>query len=287
MMAKSDFVIEDAAEGRSLVVTGSWSSEVARRASQDDVPCLVLNYARGFSEPNLEFLNADLKVHSLEVLDRAIDDLDPVLRLAGTLRSLSIQAAPQAKLDLGLLPRLRYVTAEWEILRSSVTSIGELRRLVTWRFDEPDLLGLRNQFDLEALTIKDAPNLESLEGLGDLARLQALTIVRARRLRDVGGLVGRIGLQDLILEDCPQLFSLAGLESLTALRSLSVSECGDLASLAPIRQLKLLESFSAWGSTRVADLDLSPLGELPNLREIRMRDRRGYRPRVGDFAAAV
>jgi hypothetical protein len=43
----------------------------------------------------------------------------------------------------------------------------------------------------------------------------------------------------------------------------------------------------AWGSTTITDRDLTPLASLPNLREIRMRDRPGYRPRVAELRAAV
>jgi hypothetical protein len=45
--------------------------------------------------------------------------------------------------------------------------------------------------------------------------------------------------------------------------------------------------FYAWGSTRILDGDLSPLARLPRLKQIRMRNRRGYRPAVGDLVASV
>jgi len=47
-------------------------------------------------------------------------------------------------------------------------------------------------------------------------------------------------------------------------------------------KLTLLECRHAWGSTRVEDGDLSPLLRLSHLSEIRMRDRREYRPTLAE-----
>jgi hypothetical protein len=47
-----------------------------------------------------------------------------------------------------------------------------------------------------------------------------------------------------------------------------------------VGELSLLECLYAWGSTRIEDGDLSPLLRLSHLSEIRMRDRREYRPRL-------
>jgi len=47
-----------------------------------------------------------------------------------------------------------------------------------------------------------------------------------------------------------------------------------------VRELTLLECLYAWGSTRVEDGDLSPLLTLSRLKEIRMRDRPEYQPKL-------
>jgi hypothetical protein len=74
---------------------------------------------------------------------------------------------------------------------------------------------------------------------------------------------------------------------ITRLRFLRISECGEMASLAPIESLTELEVLYAWGSTRIVDGDLSPLARLPRLKEVRMRNRRGYKPPVDELPAAV
>lgn len=280
-------MVEDAPEGRTLVVTGGWSDEAREALTRGDADGLVLNYARGFSESNLDFLDGSWSVHRLNILDRGITDLEPIERLHGSLQALSVQAAPNAELDLGALPHLRSVASEWGLIRGSLGRVDALQRVITWRFDEADLHAFRDHVGLERLTIKEAPQLESLSGLADLPELKVLGLFLARRLHDISDVAGLTSLRELEFEDCPMLDSLDDVESLIDLRFLGFSECGDIESLAPIGPLEQLEVLYAWGSTHVVDGDLSPLARLGRLKEIRMRDRRGYRPRVADLVPAL
>ena len=75
--------------------------------------------------------------------------------------------------------------------------------------------------------------------------------------------------------------------ALENLRFLGVSDCGRIDSLGPLANLTELEVLYAWGSTRVLDGDLTPLLKLPKLREIRMRDRHEYKPRIRDIPSST
>ena len=75
---------------------------------------------------------------------------------------------------------------------------------------------------------------------------------------------------------------------LPSLTRLKVANCGDIASLAPLRGLDRARGVLRAGSRRGSlDGDLSVLLELPRLRELGMRDRREYRPRVSEIEAAL
>ena len=284
----SEFVLEDAPEGRALVVTGRWSAAAAKALVRGEADGLVLNYARGFRERSLEFLDGEWGLRRLDVLDRQITDLTPIGVLGESLEELSVQAAPGAELDLSALPQLRSVVGEWALLRDTLGSVDELRRVVTWRFDEVDLHAFRDHLGLRELTIKEAPYLESLSGVTDLSELASLGVVLARRLRDIDDIAGLASsLRELELQDCPAIDTVDDIETLVNLAFLSLSDCGDIASLAPIASLTRLETLYAWGSTRIVDGDLSPLARLPRLKEVRMRSRRGYSPPLADLLAAL
>jgi len=287
MIGGPGFVLEDSPTGRSLVVTGAWSNGAERALARGEADGLVLNYARGFCEGGLDLLDGGWPLRRLSVLDRSIVDLDPIGRLVG-LEELSVQAAADAVLDLGMLPGLRSVAGEWALIGCTLGAVAELERVVTWMFDDIDLHAFRDHVALKSLTIKDARYLESLSGLGNLPDLAALTIVAAPRLHQIDDVAElAASLRDLTLEGCARIDAIDVVEPLVGLRFLGISESGDIASLAPIASLTQLEACYAWGSTRILDGDLSPLARLPRLNEIRMRNRRGYKPPVGDLAAAA
>jgi internalin A len=287
-MAEDGYIVEDAPEGRTLVVTGAWSGEAEKLLARGEADGLVLNYARGFCEGNLGFLDGGWGVRRLNILDRGIMDLEPIRRLGGSLQALSVQAAPGAQLDLGALPHLGSVAGEWELIRGTLSRVDGLQSVITWRFDEVDLHAFRDHFGLERLTIKEAPQLRSLSGVGDLPELKVLGVFLARVLHDISDVGGvAASLQELEFESCPGLHALDDVESLVSLRFLGFSDCGDVDSLAPVRPLEQLEVLYAWGSTHILDGDLSPLVGLPRLREVRMRNRHGYSPRVADVVSAL
>jgi internalin A len=288
-MTTKDYVIEDSPEGRSLVVTGPWSSETAEVLRRGEVDGLVLNYARGFSEGRgLAFLDGGWRIRRLDVLDRSISDLAPIERLSVSLVELSVQAATTAQLNLGAFPWLQSVSGEWALIRDTLSAVESLRSVITWRFDEIDLHAFRDHVGLQLLTIKDAPFLESLSGVANLPELTTLRILLARCLGDISE-VDRLSssLRRFELETCPRIDVIDDVDSLTNLCFLGVNDCGEIESLAPVAGLTQLETFCAWGSTRIVDGDLSSLAALPRLREIRMRDRHGYRPRLADVQSAL
>jgi len=152
--------IETTEEGRTLVVTGPWSADAGNLLSSGDVDCLRLNYALGFEGFDIEFLDA-WPIRRLNLLDRGIRDLTPISRLAGTLESLSVQAAPDATTDLTDLPHLTRVHADWSVIRDTISSLAALEQVITWRFDRLDLHDFRDLVHLRELVIKDAPFLRA------------------------------------------------------------------------------------------------------------------------------
>jgi hypothetical protein len=288
MMVDAGYVLEESADGRSLVVTGAWSSMAADALLAGQADGLVLNYSRGFSESGLDFLEGDLGLRRLAVLDRQIKDLGPIERLGDSLEELSVQAAPGATLDFGALTRLRSISGEWTLMRDTLAAVDALQSVTTWLFDESDLHAFRDHIDLQRLILKEAKQLESLSGVGALAELGDLRILLAGLLRDITDVADVAGsLRRFELQACPAIEDLDDVESLVNLHFLGFSDCGDIESLAPVAALQRLETLYAWGSTRVLDGDLSPLAHLPRLVDVRMRERREYRPHVSEIQTGL
>jgi hypothetical protein len=273
--------IEEDDAGRVLVVTGRWTREAALVVERGEVDGLTLNYALGFSHPNIEFLDA-WPIRRLRILDRGLTNLEPVARLRETLEDLSVQAAAEAELDLGEAPRLRALTGEWELIRWQLRLLDSLERLITWRFDETSLLALSDHTQLQQLTIKEPRKLESLVGAENFRSLRHLELTPAPWLTDMSAIDDLTGLDRLILEGARSLATIDHVSPHTNLRHLAIADSGEIESLSPIRGLTRLQSLYLWGTTRILDADLTPVLGLSALTDFRMRPRKVYRPLVAD-----
>jgi hypothetical protein len=282
--ASANFVIEETAEGRNLVVTGDWTAAAVKALLGGSADGLILNYARGYRERSLGFLQEAWPVRRLQILARTIKDLTPVYRLAGTLESLIVDTSPGAILDLRELPHLTRLAAEWEQVRETIGSAGELHQLFLAQYHEPDLRSLGEHRSLAVLEMKEDPQLESLVGVDQLPALSELGFSGAAHLLDISDLVYAAShLLKLHLQSCRRIEWLDAIGSAVGLEFLNVSDCGDVQSLSPLAALHELRILYLYGTTRVLDGDLTPLTRLPRLAELRMQSRREYGPSVREI----
>jgi hypothetical protein len=287
MSESAGFRLEKSDAGVTLVATGAWTKEADEVLDSGRADGVDLNYAKGFKDTSLDFLQAwPLKRFTL--LARTVKNLAPIYSLAASLKSLSVQSAPSALIDLGRLPNLTELSADWRQIRDSIGDAHDIRDLFVHHYAEPDLAALASLVLLQRLRMKDRPSLQSLDGLDALVALTHLGIYLASNLHDIDAMRSAYrGLDALHLESCRAIRDLAPLANCTALRLLNVSDSGDIESLAPLTPLSNLEVVWLYGTTRIVDGDLTPLARLARLRELRMQSRRGYHPTVTDINAAI
>jgi hypothetical protein len=277
------YEIDVDAEGRILVVTGDWSPEAASLVSRGEVDGLTLNYARGYRERSLDFLE-DWPLRRLDILARTIKDIEPIYRLSETLQDLSLTTDPRATLDCSRLPRLTGIWVEnWGQLRESLPLAHGLKSLRVYGYEERDLLPATDNPELELIKFKQAPRLESLIGIEMLPKLSSVTVVGAKKLTDISSLTG-IGprMRELDLTSCKKINDLAPLSTLTGLVKLNITNCGHLASLAPLTGMKRLESLVISGEIDIDDNDLTPVLGMSRLSMMFIPDLKTYTPSVSE-----
>lgn len=281
------YELEPDGDGYSLVVTGPWAPESARQLQRADVIGLTLNYARGFQERDLEFVQ-DWPIRHLHILARTLDDLTPVYRLAGTLERLSVQTSPAATVDLNALPWLTGFSGEWAQVADTVEYAVGLNDLFLLSYRAADLGPLARNQGLHRLRFKQRPALRSLDGLDRFPALAELGVFGASRLIDIGALTtAPVTLTRLELDSCGGIEDLDALAGLTSLRWLGLGNCGPVRSVAPLGDLVSLERLYAAESTRITDGDLAPLLRLRSLTDLRLAARRHYRPSVDEVRVAL
>jgi hypothetical protein len=275
------FVIHDDESGRSLDVVGSWTPRAAGELAHGEADGLILNYARGFRERSLDFLQ-DWPLRRLTIMARTLGDLEPIYRLGGTLEYLSLSVSDTAALDLARLPRLKHLSCEnWSQLEPTIAACPSLEYLYAGSYTPRDFLPLADNRSLTTIRMKDRPRLESLNGVDAFACLEELGIFGAPLLKDVvdlGSASAPKTLRSLELESCRGISTLDEIGRLTGLTYLNIAECGDIASFAPLANLRHLKELYAHGTTGVVDGDLSPLTGLAELIDLRMQNRRDYSP---------
>ncbi|QHK21025.1 hypothetical protein GU243_16380 [Pseudarthrobacter psychrotolerans] len=284
------FLIHDDEGGWSLDVVGDWTRQAAGVLERGEADGLILNYARGFRERNLDFLQG-WPLRRLTILARTITDLEPIYRLAETLEHLDLTSSDRAAVDLTRLPLLKHLSCEnWSQIEPTIAACTSLEYLYAGSYTPGDLLPLANNRNLTTIKMKDRPRLESLNGVDAFAALEELGIFGALLLKDVvdlGSASAPKKLRTLELELCRGVSSLGEIGRLTGLTYLNIGDCGDIASFTPLANLRHLREVYAYGTTRVVDGDLSALMGLRELTDLRMQNRRDYHPSVKSITEQV
>ena len=96
-----------------------------------------------------------------------------------------------------------------------------------------------------------------------------------------------LALRKLELTGCRKIQTIDALRVCTNLRELDLSEGGEIATAEPLSGLDKLEYLQMHSSTRIVDGNLRPIADLPNLAELRMRNRRHYKPSVAEIEELI
>lgn len=278
-MTGAAFAVRTIDDVTELVVTGRWSTEATATVKSTRATRLILNYALGFNEPSLDFLEG-LNIDELVLLDPGRADLQPVYTLSDSLRAIEITTDPSVPLDLSSLPRLENLGVHWAQVAGSIAQAPALRSVFFTNYTASTLEPLAALALVESLVLKDRPKLRSLSGIDALTRLTNLEIYGASTLDDISPLRSSQSLVSLALEGSRRLSDIEPIANCSQLRELNLSDCGDLQSLSPLNSLDRLQCVYMWGDTRIIDGNLIPISSRPELRELRMGSRRHYRPTV-------
>lgn len=270
---------------RFLDVAGEWRPEYVRDFVDGGCDGLLLNEARGFAGPSLEFLPAVPGLRQLDVLGEytalgAIADCPELEWL--TLDTDSKEPVPWARLR-----NLRRIGTGWRPDLGELFDAGvPLTDVTLTGYPGTDLGPLLSIRSLAELHLAHARRLTTLAGLSALPDLRVLDLAYCAKLADFTELTSLTGLVALDIDHCKQFTDLEPAAAATGLRRLNVDSANTVPTLAPLRRLTSLEEVVI-GDTKVADGDLSPLEELPNLRTLVFSPRRHYNRTLDQFRGTL
>jgi hypothetical protein len=131
----------------------------------------------------------------------------------------------------------------------------------------PDLSSLSRVQGLRKLLLTCRTAGDSLHFIARFPSLKWLELSGCNDVFDLGDLQVPRSLENLTLSGFANLSSLSGAERWETLKALELFECQQLYDLGPITGMTSLERVGI-GILKVSTVDLSPLAELPQLREI-------------------
>lgn len=288
MVQLDGYSLEETTDGTRLFVNGRWTPTVEGVVQSGRIREVVLNYAHGFSEPNLEFLRP-WPIVRLDVLDRTIRDLGPISRLQHFLTELvvgPVHPSSEGTLDLSGFDSLRTLSLPWSLVKSQTEELANVTDLFFLNYQGADLTPLSPCKSLSVLRMKHYPQIQSLNGIGEFEKLHRLSIHGAAKLTDLSPLRDSRAAQNLMelqLESCKRITVLDEVASAANVRFLNLGNCADIASLQPLQNLRELRRLHLYESTKALDGDLTPLLSLSRLNELKLANRRNYRPSVSEI----
>lgn len=272
-------IIEEGRVGPVLVLTGPWGPDAEAMMKDNRLFGLMINYARGWSGDDIDFVKELPFLRELIIIDWNIDNVSPVEYLH-ELRAIQISTYCKTPLDFSNFPHLEDCGLRWRKGADSVFERDSLRRLFLSAYDgehSAPFSGLRR---LSSLAIAEG-KLTEIESLASLVDLAFVGLYHLPRLQSLHGVETSKKLVDLEVEDCKNIHDLSPLHGLTNLKRLILSDCRDIASIQPLKELHQLSELIFAGSTSVEDGDMSILLNLPALSRVAYKNRKHYQPPAG------
>jgi len=280
----TDYTLERGFFGRRLVLTNAWNPSYADFMQQENIRELYLNYARGWSGDNLNFLRSLPFLEAFSILDLRIENVTPVMGLP-SLRAIEISTYCKTPLDFSCWPTLENCALYWRRGAESLFSKDLMTTLFLHRYDDSRSEAFTALAALTELSVANSA-LREVEAIGSLRHLVSLGLYNLKALESLSGLERLAQIQKLAVNGCKRVETVDEIASLTNLRTLELNDDGAIASLEPLRSLAELENLSFYESTNVRDGRLDVLGDLPKLQTIAMQNRKHYNRRREEISAS-
>lgn len=235
---------------------------------------IELNYAWGWDEGDIGFLEEAREMRSLSILSHKLLDLSPLNNLA-KLERLSIQCRTSSDVHIDRHTNLEYLALDCSPKFKGLFDCKSLKSLDLFYFSDKDAQRLGQLGSLRTLELAQC-RLETVAGIERLVGLTGLALNRMPHLTDFGHISELASLQRLEMRWCPKLVDMSFISSLKNLTALRIADNREIESLAPVADCPNLKYLYLGGSTVVKDGKVGFLRDLPNLKDFAYANRRHY-----------
>jgi Leucine-rich repeat (LRR) protein len=257
-----------------LLVKGVWNSDLVEFMREKQIKGLYLNYAKGFTCDNFDFLLALKDLELLNIIYTPVETLGQIKNLEN-IKSLSISCHWKDKLDLSGLKHLERCFIGYAKGAESIFYCDSLRYLYIDEFRLKSYEQLKNLSNIEYLTIGNS-SFNEPEIFSGLKKLRKLVLLNCRKLDHLDGLGALENLEWLTIDGSKKISTIEELSSLKQLKVLQLSNNKEIETLLAIKGLTQLKALSFFGDTVINDGDLSFLETFKSLSLVGFAGRRHY-----------
>jgi hypothetical protein len=265
--------------GRFAYMGSPWTPKDAEAIRRSGVRRLLIS----LREHDMPFVRELEGIEEVQIVAVGVKS-DGVVAALPDLRVLGLQNYCDDPIDFAAFKRLERLLFHWRPMGETAFDALTLKSLAIHYYKELDLSPLRRLERLEGLRIENSRRLRTLDGVAALGALKVLSLRDDQGLADISALAAMDhSLDELELHLCHKVNDIVSITRHSALRRLSLIDCGNLPSLAPLAGLAHLEEFYFYGTTKIADGDMTPILGMPALRKIAFASRRHYSHAVADI----
>lgn len=273
------YSVHNTPDGPIVLLEGNWTDDVAEFMVAQGIRALSL----GGSKRDISFLTRLPWLVRL-ILIAYLEDISPI-GLLTNLRQLTIGGGWKLPIDLSGLQDLRECELDFAPGAATVLKCRRLRSLHLRGYKPVAEDSWSTLEELETLRLDDS-SIAGMPPLGRPQRLLKLELGLCPKFVALESICRCIELKELIIDSCTMLRSIEALGCLQQLVWVDLTNNGDIESLRPLERIASLERVTFLGSTRIMDGDLSPLFNLPRLKEVLFEPRRHYSHKPEDFEKA-
>ncbi len=267
--------------GTKATIQAEWHNSLVEVLLKRDICELELNTGKGWRGKSIEFLKEFPELKSLIVLHQSLDAIKPIQYLH-KLVHLHLETYSDIPVDFNAFPNLTDCWFEWIKGSDSLFDCTGLTILGINNYKKKSSKPFTKLVNLEKLTLLNS-SIEDLDEVFGLTNLTYLRLANLRRITSVNGIQNLRNLKELEINRCKGIDSVSEIFTLNKLKLLFLLDLGDIETIRGIEDLSELQKFVFFGSTDIADGDLSPILKLKNLTKIAFQNRKHYTHRSEDF----
>lgn len=260
--------------GECLVLQTDRIHECLKYIEKNDVKSVMINDNYYFYN-DLTILSQLINLEGLYVTSDRVDTSQ--ISMCNKLKVLRTDILT-AKLDLNNLKGLEVLIIPNYKKISHISSCISIRWIQIFGYDKPDLTELNNLKLIEFLCL-NAPQIETLEGVGEMHYINTLELNDAKKLTSLKGLKqSNSKLERLNIWNSKHLSDYTELENVVNIKRLNLRRTGETGDIYFIDKLTKLESVTL--GFKIINGDLSPLDKVHDVGFIYFKH---YNRKMKDF----